>query len=94
MRSWSQPTESTCRLERSSEVKSLWVWEWPVLRSHAFSCRRIGFDIAFHPMRASFARMGPNAKRKVLVGKGGLADTAHAITIVKTAFPGIRPAWL
>jgi hypothetical protein len=26
MRSWSQPTESTCGLECSGEVKRLWVW--------------------------------------------------------------------
>jgi hypothetical protein len=30
MRSWSQPTESTCRLEYSCEVKRLWVWQWAV----------------------------------------------------------------
>ncbi len=61
MRSWSQPTESTCRPERSCDVKRLWVWQQAVLKSvlksKSFFYRRIGFDIAFHFMRASFARL-------------------------------------
>jgi hypothetical protein len=36
MRSWSQPTESTCGLECSGEVKRLRLWSWAVLKSQSF----------------------------------------------------------
>jgi hypothetical protein len=36
MRSWSQPTESTCGLECSGEVKRLQLWSWAVLNLNRF----------------------------------------------------------
>ena len=52
-----------------------------------------GGDSSLWPMRASLTRMGDLCKVELLVGKGRSAEGTEARTNVRTAFPGIHPAW-
>ncbi len=49
MRSWSQPTESTCGLGCSGVVKRLWVWTWAVLKSQSFLSPNRVWRLPFTP---------------------------------------------
>ena len=73
MRSWSQPTESTCGLGCSGEVKRLWVWTWAVLKSQSFLSPNRVWLLLFTP--GDRADTAPPART---TGRTGLPGTRPA----------------